>query len=377
MRALLAVLALAACGDNRTADAPAADAPASRWPLGMNDVSILAPLADPLGAARDYLPEEAYTELVPAYNDVGNHQHVPFAFDDFRLVALRFDLCARSEVGPCPPVANGRLRLVFQPVYADRGAPSTLDLALHAFYPIRYDEVDGVIGELRALAALAGTPLGEPLEVSPPLAAGNAAYRARLLALVRRYATPRALVRLTTIGQLDAEAAAAWVMRGVDVVDGAYPRMVIPQVMTYAQEVDAGGGVFALHPLADEPRDLAMAIDTREFARAAPHDQYLAYQALLDVQNPKKHDAVDTQCAACHVANRTTWQRVAYLGGARPTDVGDSFASPGRNLAVTSAANTNPQIIRAFGYYFAEPIVTLRVANDTAEVLDEIDARVK
>lgn len=130
-------------------------------------------------------------------------------------MGVRFDLCDRSAIGPCPPDARGRLRLVLQPRYTRAGATFAHDVALHTFYPIPANELGAVVGELRRLSWLQREPPGAPLAVSPAAAAGDAGYLAGLRGLVLRYARAANLVRLTVIGQVSDSAAFAWIFRGI------------------------------------------------------------------------------------------------------------------------------------------------------------------
>jgi hypothetical protein len=121
--------------------------------LGMNDVSILLPLPrDPQTAVlatiagdRAELVDRAWFEsLVTAHHDIAPRNGAAVAFDDFHVVAIRFDLCDRSTVGLCPDDVPGRLRIVFQPLYTSAGETFAHDIALHAFYAIPVDELASV-----------------------------------------------------------------------------------------------------------------------------------------------------------------------------------------------------------------------------------------
>ena len=158
----VAIALLAACGAGSTPD----HVPTESQPLGLNDVSILVPRPADGGTTLvrmsdggGLVPHAVFDRLVTQPGDVID------AYEDFHLVAIRFDLCDRVVAGPCPD-EDGRLRLVFQPL---RGSPlEANDVGLHAFYPIPEAELGGVIDELRALAAIAQTPTTAALAVSPP-----------------------------------------------------------------------------------------------------------------------------------------------------------------------------------------------------------------
>jgi hypothetical protein len=94
---------------------------------------------------------------------------------------------------------------------------------------------------------------------------------------------------------------------------------------------------------------------------------------LAELQNPMLHDTVDTQCVGCHLATYLTVRRAAVSGLAASTLPG-WYASP-RAHAVHTIAEEDPRVVRAFGWAGNAPSISRRVANDTAQVLSEIEAR--
>lgn len=386
----VALVLVCACGSAAPA-AHATEAVVERHALGMNDVSILLPLprnpwtpvlATIAGDAGDGDRDDAplvdrawFDAVVGEPHDLGPKVGELARFADFHVVAIRFDLCDRSTIGVCPPDADGRLRLVLQPCVTSGGAVLTQDVAVHAFYPIAAEELAAVVGELRALARIQGAPADAPLAVSPAAAAGNAAYLARLRRLVLRYARADRLVRLTVIGQQARSAAFAWRFRGLDRGHDRRVPIEIPGIDARQQSVLLAGGdtVLLTEPVADQPAGFALAINGAQFAAAAPDERQAALEALAAVQDPRRHDAIDTQCLACHVATYLTARRAA-AAGVDPGAIAGRFTSP-HNLAVDTVASHDPRVVRAFGWAGDAPAISQRVANDTAEVLAEIDAR--
>jgi hypothetical protein len=106
---------------------------------------------------------------------------------------------------------------------------------------------------------------------------------------------------------------------------------------------------------------------------ASAADRNAALAALTELQDPTRHDTIDTQCLACHVATYLTARRAKALG-VDPTTVPGRFA-PRFNVAVDSVASRDARVVRAFGWAGDAPAISQRVANDTAEVLAEIAAR--
>ncbi|HET9623107.1 MAG TPA: hypothetical protein VFP84_17160 [Kofleriaceae bacterium] len=379
----LAIAVLCACG----AATPAAPPPSPTTPappphaLGMNDVSILLPLPRdpgvPVIAGIGGLVDPRWFDALVAPGDLGPKVGDLAAYAAFQVVAVRFDLCERLRVGACPVGSDGRLRVVLQPCVHAGQHIMTQDIAIHAFYPIAAAELAGVIDELRALAALQDAPADAPLMVSPAAAAGRAAYVDRLRALVLRFARADRIARLTVIGQRAGAAAFAWVFRGLDrAARGAgFAPMVIPAIDATQQATLLAGGdaVFDAAPIADAPAGFALATNGVRFAAASPTDRERALAALTELQDPTRHDTIDTQCLGCHVATYLTRRRALSLGV-------DPAAVPGRftsrfNVAVDSVASRDARVVRAFGWAGDAPAISQRVANDTAAVLAEIAER--
>ncbi|HWU87182.1 MAG TPA: hypothetical protein VN253_07905, partial [Kofleriaceae bacterium] len=265
-----------------------------------------------------------------------------------------------------------------QPLYTAGGATLAHDLALHAFYPIPAAELASVVAELRALSRLQDAPAGAPLSVSPALAAAEppADYAPRLRALVSAYARWDRLVKLTVFGQNARSAAFAWIFRGVEVRGGiASERIVIPGIAAPAQDVLLAGGdtIYTTEPLADAPPGFAIALNGALFASATAAERMGALEALTELQNPARHDANDAQCMSCHVATFLTARRSATTGV-------DPAALPGRfdapyNLTVDTIAARDGRVLRALGWASSFPAISQRVANETAQVLGELERR--
>lgn len=348
--------------------------------LGMSDVSILLPLPrDPhapvLGTANELIDPAWFDALVVSRHDIAPKNDLPIPFNGFQVVAVRFDLCDRSTIGPCPDGVLGRLRLVLQPLYSAAGETYAHDVALHAFYPIPPGELAPMIDELRGLARLQNAPPDAPLAVSPAALAGNAIYLARLRALVMHHARADNLVRLTVIGQQANSAAFAWIFRGLDRDGASFAAMTIPNIDTEQQTMLVAGGdtVYLADPVADLPSGFALATNGARFAAAVPEQRIVALEALAAIQNPTQHDTGDTQCIACHVANYLTARR-AHTAGIDPAAVAGRYQSR-HDVTVRSVADRDPRVVRAFGWAATLPVISQRVANDTAQVLSEIEAR--
>lgn len=357
---------------------------AEAQPLGMNDVSILLPLPrDPgmpvlaglVGDGAAMVDRRWYDALVASRGDIAPRNGAAIGFDDFQVVAVRFDLCDRSVVGPCPRGSAGRLRLVLQPMYLRGGATFAHDVALHAFYEVPASELRDMVGALRQLAAIQRLPMGTALGVSPSAAAGDAAYLGGLRQLVRRYARGDNLVRLTVIGQVAESAAFAWLFRGLDRQGDGFVPLTIPEIAATQQTAQLAGGdtVYRVAPMVDRPAGFELAINGPRFAAASPADQAAAVAALTEVQNPTLRGTEDTQCIGCHLGTFLMARRAA-MTGIEPASLPVWYATPAAR-GVHTIAREDPRVVRAFGWAGNAPAISQRVVNDTAQALEDIEAR--
>jgi hypothetical protein len=354
--------------------------PSPQHALGMNDLSILVPLptdaTTPVLAQMAPLVQAEWFQPFVMSGDLGPKSNAGFTYDQFQIVSLRWDVCDRSIIGPCPANVDGRLRLIVQPIQNINGTVQTIDVASHLFYPIPAADLPDVVDELRALAALADGSADDPLQVSPPLVAGDTTYLARLQALVLKYARPDNLVRITAIGQVAGQTPFEWRFREIDWDGTQFQQKLIPQIDEVQQSTQlADGDITYQSPaqgFADAPVGFALAIEGAYWKAATPANQLLAIDALAQVMNPTLNDAVNTQCMACHVATYLTTYRTGELM-MDPTTSPSWYHSP-RNTSVGMLGNTDGNQIRAFGYVGTSPIVSQRVANDTAHTLDDVDA---
>ncbi|HTJ42418.1 MAG TPA: hypothetical protein VL463_10010 [Kofleriaceae bacterium] len=372
MRWLSLVVIAAACGG-----APATDPDATgseSHPLGMNDVTILLPLPQGpqpilLGLTTDLIPQALFDRLVVAPGDVID------PFGAFQVMAVRFDICDRHTPGPCPRGVDGRMRLVFQPMLPPgAGRPGANDVALHAFYPIPATELPALVDQLRALARIGATDPHGALIVSTAVA--NPTYLAGLKALVTRYAHGDRLLRLTLFAQNAQASSLNWSFRGLDIDGSGAHDLVIPDVAQTQQHVilAAPDTTYDTSPLADLPAGLSLSLSGGAFMNAAPADQRGALEALAAAQNPLTHTGDTVECVACHVSTFLTTHR-AQMAAIDPTTIAGRYTSTHDLSIIAGVSATNDRSLRALGWIFDQPAISQRVANDTAQVLDDIDAQ--
>lgn len=356
--------------------------------LGLNDVTVLVPLPPDAGTptllrATDLaadgtplVPEGLYQQVIRRPN---GQPDVFSALADFHVVAVRFDLCDRQLPWPCDALDDGRLRLVFQPIFGDGSAR---DIALHGFYEIPRAEVTDAVAQLRAMAELQGLAQRSRLTVNAQLQADpNGPYGAALKSFVKRWANSGGLRRLTFFAQPDVFAQIRWVFRGLEGTPGNYALIEIAAADGGTeQDVVLGGTLsspgYTATPLSDDPLGLARAVDAQAFLAASQTDKDAALHALTSVNNPLEHSPNTVQCIACHVATLLSDRR-AIEAGTTADQLPGRYGS-GYDLSITAGRSVAPngeRFLRALGWLDKEPLISQRVVNESAQTATEIQQR--
>lgn len=368
--------------DAAPADPAAAADAGPYFPLGMNDVTILVPLpaslASPVVLRASDPSEQGHVLARGAFDGLMVWvTPIPVAYERLHIVGVRFDLCDRSTPGPCGGGADGRMRLVFQPVLD--GAGGAEDIGVHVFYSIPAAEIPAAIGALRALARKQSTPYESPLQPSPALSASNEPYASDLRAFVRRYARDQHIVRVT-INALDSPHLAStgrirWLMNGIEGRD-ATPTVVVPGTAgANGQGVQfSGNASYVAGPSSDLPAGLNDVLLQSTFDAASDTEKGRLLDALATADNPLLSAPSNVPCVACHVSTVVTAARAA-TSNIDPTTLPSRYASS-HDLSVGAGGSTvTDRTLRAFGWLGTQPMISQRVVNETAQVVDEIEAR--
>lgn len=368
-----ALLAASSCGTTPTVDA-GVDAgtrftPTQTHALGLNDVTWLLPLespdaGSPFPPAAALLPFDTFTRLTTA------EPRVLVDLPKLRVLAVRFDECDRPDGQPCPTGADGVIRLVLQPVYAP--PPIVLDITLHAFYPVPNADLPELVDTLRGLAAMQNLPRGSALQVSTAFTTDET-LRAKLGALVSRYANAARLTRLTLFGQETDKAALQWVFRGEELQNGTLQPIVIPGVDAGLQEVLLfGGDSYIVSPVADAPLGFQPSLIDSQFRALTPEQQLVAVRGMLAVDNPLLNTSGTVQCVSCHVTTSVLPPRAADAG-LDVTTLSERYAPTGFDLTPLGSPSRN-RTLRALGYFGSAPLVSQRVVNESAHVVEALEA---
>lgn len=358
------------------------------WRLGMNDVTILTPLpADYrtpvlLGATdvgqdgAALVPKDLFDRLArscfasSSSSECRGDQEVllPDDYQNLHLVALRFDLCDHNVPETCAPGADASLRLVWQPV---RGERFFHDAALHAFFSIPNTRLPAALATLRELAQLQRMPVASALAVSPGLSdPQKPAYAEGLRAFVRAYAERTRLVRLSVNANPVYFQEIRWLMRGLERrTDGTFGDSVIPGSTTVRQEVFLRDQGFAVQPSVDLPAGMAGVVSSTTFSLESIAERDAMVEALVASEHPLKVALDTAPCVACHVSTQLLAVRAPQL---EPPRLPGAYVTS-HNVTVDADPQKFGFSLRALGYDGQMPVISRRVAHETAQVLTEIE----
>ncbi len=344
--------------------------------LSMNDVSVLYPLPDPedptqlrasdVGAYGELFPEDL-SDQIPTFGATSDDMLV---YSMLRVVSLRFDAC-----GGMPESCRPEIRLVMQPISRDGRARDT---ALHLFYYI--DDFAETVATLRELRALEPeTAVSAPLDVHPSLVAQgvDGAYGAALRERVLELTGVDRLHRITFFLRAPSTTP-NWFMGGFEVVDGETSTLKIEGVRDDVQQVilDAAGESYnyQISPAGISVEDGSDFLSSEAMAAATDTQRAEAFASYLRVENPKVYVPDQLSCVGCHLSTFVTGVAEREYGLMASAFPDDGYVSATRDLQLRSGAANNPTSLRALGWFDFDPMISRRTVNDTAQVLDTIEA---
>src|SRR6185436_4623805 len=91
-------------------------------------------------------------------------------------------------------------------------------------------------------------------------------------------------------------------------------------------------------------------------------------------QNPTLHTAATAQCVACHTSTHLVVKR-ALSAGMDVTSLPSFFATTRDTRILNGISASTPNSLHNFGWLESRIVISQRVANETAIVLDEIERR--
>lgn len=337
--------------------------------LGRHDVSILVPLpatgdlpwtAAMPGRGGAVLPKTVFAQIG---RSVFRELDDAAEYDALRVVGVRFDPCfTTSLTSACQP----QLRLIFQTLATEQRG--TNDGAIHALYNLSASDFGAVTARLHELAALAPQNRSyAALGVSPALnkQGMTGAYATALGKLIADYAGPATLARMTFVTRTDSRQG-QWELGGFHVranaatgFPAAGPIRIAGETLQVINNEGFGGFRYSITPA---PLDAAgtTGLDSLAIGSLPATAKTKLAAWTFKQESPLLTVPDTTDCASCHIAGHVS----NSLEAAAP-----QLATLDRGPRVAAGAENTGDNLRAFGYFGAEPMVSIRTANETAAVL--------
>lgn len=366
---------------------------ATQW--GMNDATLIFPLPNHLreagqlispllsGAGGVLLPEKHFLRL-PAINQ-GEAKHI--TYQNLRVVAIRIDPCF-SFKGEC----LHQVRLVWQPLGKSTYGSSTRyglleakDAAVHSLYTLDAAAFNALLEDYSTLRDSEDVDLlDEPLQIHPVLSAQGLGGRFAqgLRGLLAKHIGERNLWRITAMSTF--VGGDQWAFQGFNIHDDGTHDIVIPRTQGARQQrfftssltqMDFNNGQLSPIPLGND--NLRALLENSRFlpSQSSPLLKELA-ASVARIENPNIHTPETMDCVSCHAAQTAgtvLFSRVPSLKG-DPGHAKATFSSiyPLLNVSLLPG---NTHILRALGYFERHLILSRRVINETAHVVEQMNGR--
>jgi hypothetical protein len=363
-----------------------------KW--GMNDVTIIYPLPHypheisqlispgTEGLGGSLLPEK-YFQRLPVINQ-GEPRHLTYR--NLRVVAVRIDPCF-SFKGECLP----QVRLVWQPLNKSSYGSSTRvglleakDAAIHTLYTFTPASFQTFLERYAELKDSNARDMSlEPLQVHPVLARQglDGAFAQGLMELLADHIGEQNLWRVTAMSTF--VGGDQWEFQGFNISEEGAHEIRIPRTHGATRQLfsvsslthnDFSNGQLTPAPLGNDNLQTLLRDSRFQPSTSSPLMRELGL-SVARIENPNIHSPETMDCVSCHAAqaagsvllNRLPWLRND------PQHIEASFSSPSPLLNVGSLQG-NTQILRALGYFERHLILSRRVINETARVVERLNS---
>ncbi len=336
------------------------------FPLPSGDGDLLAPTA--LGSHGPLLARATFDRLVAA----GTVETDPVrgSYDALRVVSVRLDPCSRRS-GGCEP----EVRVVYQGIYAEQGQSFAADGAVHAFYRLEPGELEALVAQLSSLKQANGGLGTQELTVHPILAKQglNGPFAIGLEKLLENFIGDDRARRVTFFDHHDGGEIDAWSFGALDRVDGVWVTQSIPELGAKQRQTITGSAakLDALNVFGGASVDVGATELAGLLVGSGKLDApaRASFAQSVRLQNPSLHDAENTNCASCHLAEgvrRSAELRFGLAAGAVP----GGFTHE-RSLARDDVRSSITNL-HMFGYLGRDVAIMQRTANESVLVADAI-----
>ena len=350
---------------------------AQAWEL--SDVSVLVPMPKnetekaTLLTPQGLIPSAVVSALPQLHY---NNRNADLFQNSLRVLGIRFDACFTEGEGPQP--CRRQIRLVWQPIKTSRGKLVTLDAPVHTFHEFDQAGWDAVVAEYKALLNANPVRQGTALVVNPRIKAQglNGAFHKGLKKLVTKHCVQGNFTRLTLMSLHPGDN--EWNFMGWDIVNGQMRPIVIAQIDRPTQNAKTKP------PVPITSFDLLATVKPEGFSRVAsavfvdspkakrdlsPREVEAFAKEILHIDNPRRSNPGTVDCASCHLAGPgAQWLKLNF-----PQLVANTGFLSKRDLTNSTINSLKPRRMRAFGYFYDEPLISQRTINESAEVADSLD----
>ncbi len=359
---------------------------------GLNDVTILYPLPESSGEMNWLLaPQEAglggpllpakYWSRVPPIHQGENTAQT---YRNLRVVAVRIDPCFKYR-GDC----LAQIRFVWQPIgRAVYGSASPFgleakDAAVHTFYTLDPDTFQQFLDEYDSLRrASRRIEPNVPLQVHPVIAREGlgGAFSTGLRKLLLKVCGEKTLWRVTSMSTL--VGGDKWSFTGFNIQESKPVNILIPRTgsasaqtfsVSLVSDREYSNGQIAPAPAGEDNLNVLLQ-DSRSLAGRDADTLRRLGESVARIENPGIHSPETLDCVSCHstqVAGSLLFTRINWLKN-DPQILQHVYRSASSllNLAATQAM---PRVFRALGYFEKVPVLSRRVINETAAVVERLN----
>ena len=361
--------------------------------LNLNDISVLLPLPsaeqwnlllqpNQLGKNGILLPQNYVAKEIPTLLQFTANEKL---YPDLRVIGFRIDPCFTEGRGPVK--CKQQIRFVWQPLKIVDEKTQTIDVALHSFYELETDSFKALIQQLKVLKTMSSSTdrtAQQALSIHPIIAQEglDGFYYQNLIKIILSYVGQKNLSRITFM-QLFANET-VWFFGGLDISksDGTSKKINIPRInLTLQQFINSAPPARAstsflgrIFPLPDQKEDNINILlsDSRLLDEKSEKEIVESVRSAHRIENPKLHNPGTLDCVSCHAAQPARIWAETNFSYFNYGDLSKTIYTPsptGQNLENISPLKNLTNIVRIFGYFDDQPIVTTRAINETNEAI--------
>lgn len=354
------------------------------WAFSLSDVSILLPLP-PQAEMKELLSvhsTSAKGPLLPRamYNKLPNllpDTKPDIVYNELlHVVAIRLDPCFVEGSGP--KACSRQIRLVWQPIIAFEDETFTRDAAVHTFHEFGETEWQEV---LKAWKDFSSTESGEPLQVHPLLKQQGftGPFWKKVSATILKFCGTENLIRATAMNVMNGEQ--VWAFAGIDISGASATPITIPRIGRTVQGIIMTLGntdefTGSIRPAASADPELEAFVQDSMSMRQNEKELKLLAKRIHEYENPKLSNPGTVDCVSCHVAQSArVWAQNNFQSWDWANDFKDQLYKSKFNITNKSEAPFKSNHFRAFGYFYDKAMISQRVVNESAEVVQTLSVQ--